>query len=38
LGSYFFLVFVVAFAAGFFAVPQEAPLDLHAIMNLLYKR
>lgn len=36
--SYFFLVFVVAFVAVFFVVPHEAPLDLHAITNLLHKR
>jgi hypothetical protein len=38
LNSYFFLVFAGALAAGFFAVPQDVPLDLHAITNLLHKR
>jgi len=38
LRSYFFLVFAGAFAVGFFAVPQGAPLPLHAITDLLHKR
>jgi hypothetical protein len=35
---YFFAVFLVAFVAVFFVVPHAAPLDLHAITNLLHKK
>ena len=36
--SYFFVVFLVAFETVFFVVPQAAPLDLQAIINLLHNK